>query len=50
VGVEGRVQPGTVELGNEHAELQLGTVDRYQARGKQGSHLIIVVLGLAGSM
>ncbi len=49
VGMEGRVQPGPVELGDIHAELQLGAVHRNEACGKQGCHLIIVV-GLAGAM
>ena len=49
VRVEGCGQPGPVELGNIHAELQLGAVHRNEACGKQGCHLIIVV-GLAGAM
>ena len=49
MGMEGRVQPGPVEFGDIHAELQLGAVHRNEACGKQGCHLIIVI-GLAGAM
>ncbi len=44
------MQPGAIELGDVHAELQLGAVHRYQAGRRDGCHLVLVMGGGNGNV